>query len=233
MGNWRELHSYWNYFLQNTIFSAIKIFANSWPRIPKIFSRLLEQFFLKVGQNNFGNKIPYVNFFSPHFFSRSCHLQQHETVYPLFDQFQHWRGCLNFLDCRSWSARGFDSCTTFVGQLGHRWLARHRPRVQPPWLGHHDQTTKVIYLEYLHTHLFIYLIQVNLFQKLSFLNQLTHNITRDCSLNSLKNTSSQHVVYKYCFECQNKNEKTIFLHNLLWTCIFQGIQWTISCHIVG
>jgi hypothetical protein len=30
------------------------------------------------------------------------------------------------------SARGIDSRTTFVGQPGHRWLARHRPRVQPP-----------------------------------------------------------------------------------------------------
>ena len=27
-------------------------------------------------------------------------------------------------------------------------------------------------------------VQVNLCQKLSFLNQLTHNMTRDCSLNS-------------------------------------------------
>ena len=35
-------------------------------------------------------------------------------------------------------------------------------------------------------------LQVNLFQKLSFLNQLTYNMTRDCSLNSSKNTSSQH-----------------------------------------
>ena len=25
MGNWTELHSYWNYFLQNTIFSGLKI----------------------------------------------------------------------------------------------------------------------------------------------------------------------------------------------------------------
>ena len=46
---------------------------------------------------------------------------------------------------------------------------------------------------------------VNLCWKLSFLNQLTHNMTRDCSLNYKKNTSSEHVVYKYCFECQNKN----------------------------
>ena len=40
----------------------------------------------------------------------------------------------------------------------------------------------------------------------------------------LKNTSSQHVVYKYCFECQNRNKKTIFVHDLLSTCIFLGIQ---------
>ena len=29
--------------------------------------------------------------------------------------------------------------------------------------------------------------------------QLTHNMTRDCSLNSPKNTSSEHIVYKNCF----------------------------------
>ena len=32
---------------------------------------------------------------------------------------------------------------------------------------------------------------------------------RDCSLNSLKHTSSEHVVYKYCLECQNINKKLI------------------------
>ena len=56
-------------------------------------------------------------------------------------------------------------------------------------------------------------------------------MTRECSLNSKKNTSSEHVVNKYCFESQNKNKKTIFVHNMFWTCIFLGIQWTISCHI--
>ena len=35
--------------------SDLKNFANSWP---SSFSRSLEQFFLKVGQNNFGKKIP-------------------------------------------------------------------------------------------------------------------------------------------------------------------------------
>ena len=54
--------------------------------------------------------------------------------------------------------------------------------------------------------LLISCLQVNLCQKLSFLNQLTHNMTRDCSLNSLKNTSSEHIVYKYCFERQNKKQ---------------------------
>ena len=132
-------------------------------------------------------------------------------------------------------------------------------------------------------------VQVNLFQKLLFLNQLIHNMTRDCSLNSPKNTSSQHVVYKYCFECEKQNRtkvhlklpqfgtgtsfseasilasvnpkydkrlffefqkntssehvvykncyfvltfKTISVKNMFWTCIFQAIQWAISCHIV-
>ena len=44
-------------------------------------------------------------------------------------------------------------------------------------------------------------MQVNLCQKLSFLNQLTHNATRDGSLIPPKNTSSEHVVYKNCFFC--------------------------------
>ena len=47
------------------------------------------------------------------------------------------------------------------------------------------------------------ILQVNLFQKHSFLNQLTHNMTTDCSLSpdfsTKKSTSSEHVVYKNCF----------------------------------
>ena len=40
--------------------SDLKMFANFWPSALnfKSFSQLLEQFFLTVGQNNFGNKIP-------------------------------------------------------------------------------------------------------------------------------------------------------------------------------
>ena len=42
----------------------LKIFANSWSSASnfKTFSQSLEQFFLTVGQNNFGNKIPLKNF---------------------------------------------------------------------------------------------------------------------------------------------------------------------------
>ena len=40
----------------------LNIFANSWLSAWKLksFSRSLERFFLTVGQNNFGNKIPYL-----------------------------------------------------------------------------------------------------------------------------------------------------------------------------
>ena len=43
--------------------SDLKIFANSWPSALnfKCFSQSLEQFFITVGQNNYGNKIPMYN----------------------------------------------------------------------------------------------------------------------------------------------------------------------------
>ena len=58
------------------------------------------------------------------------------------------------------------------------------------------------------------LIKINLCQKLSFLNLLTHNMTRDCSLNF------------------KTKKKTIFVHNFFWACNFREIQWTISCHCI-
>ena len=59
--------------------------------------------------------------------------------------------------------------------------------------------------------------------------ELPQNMTRDCSLFSKKNTSSQHVVYKNCFLCFCFDIQ----NNMLWTCIFLGIQWAISRYIVG
>ena len=74
--------------------------------------------------------------------------------------------------------------------------------------------------------------QVNLFQKHSFLNQLTHNMTTDCSLITYwlqykKNTSSEHVVYKDCLVLAFK---TMFEYSMFWTCIFEQsvvILWIV------
>ena len=43
------------------------------PRITKVFSQTLEQFFLTVGQNNFDNKIPFHNTYDIH---KLCYLLQ-------------------------------------------------------------------------------------------------------------------------------------------------------------
>ena len=40
----------------------------------------------------------------------------------------------------------------------------------------------------------------------------------------IKIPSSEHVVYINCFECQNKNKKPIFEHNMFSNCIFLVIQ---------
>ena len=65
-------------------------------------------------------------------------------------------------------------------------------------------------------------LQVNLFHKHLFLHQLTHSMTKDCSLDYKFRTCSEHVVYINCSECQNKKqflytkciELAIFMH---WT----------------
>ena len=55
-------------------------------------------------------------------------------------------------------------------------------------------------------------MQVNLFQKPSFLHQLTHNMTRDCSLNSLfLFWHSKQYLYTTCFQGNSIN-------NLSWYC---------------
>ena len=52
-------------------------------------------------------------------------------------------------------------------------------------------------------------------------------MTRDCSLNPPKNTSSEHVVYKYCFECQNKNKKQ-FLYTTCRELVFFKLSTTFK-----
>ena len=54
---------YWSFTVRINCSSDLKIFANSWPSASnfKSFSRSLEQFFLTVGQNKFGNKTPFLS----------------------------------------------------------------------------------------------------------------------------------------------------------------------------
>ena len=42
------------------------------------------------------------------------------------------------------------------------------------------------------------------------------------TLNFPKNTSLQHVVYKYCFDCQNKNKKINFCTQYVVNLYFSG-----------
>ena len=54
---------FWPFTVWMNCSRDLKNFANSWPSASnfKSFSRSLEQFFLTVGQNNFGNKIPFLH----------------------------------------------------------------------------------------------------------------------------------------------------------------------------
>ena len=83
-------------------------------------------------------------------------------------------------------------------------------------------------------------VQVNLFQKHSFLNQLTHNMTTDCSLSpdfstkkiQVQNMLCTKIVFCFCFGIQN-NFCTQHVLNLYFSCTEVGNQWTIFRHIVG
>ena len=61
---------------------------------------------------------------------------------------------------------------------------------------------------YLLTHLIIFILQVNLCQKLLFLHQLTHNMTTDCSLNYKFHTCFVHKLF-FVFTL-----KTIYVQNM-------------------
>ena len=87
-----------------------------------------------------------------------------------------------------------------------------------------------------HTH--SNLLQVNLCQKYSFLNQLTHYMTTDCSLIydfSTRKIQVQNMLCTkivFCFGIQN-NFCTQHVLNLYFSCTEVVNQWTICRHIVG
>ena len=84
------------------------------------------------------------------------------------------------------------------------------------------------------------LIQVNLCQKDSFLNQLTHNMTTDCSLNpefSTRKFQAQNMLCtKIVLNVKTKTKNNVCTQHVLsleFSCTELGIQWTICRHIVG
>ena len=62
------------------------------------------------------------------------------------------------------------------------------------------------------------LVQVNIFQKhliLASTNpQYDNRLFIELQIQYMKIASSEHVVYINCSECQNKNKKTICVHNM-------------------
>ena len=85
---------FWPFTVWINCSSDLKKFAN--PRPPalnfKRFSQSLEQFFLTVGQNNFGNKLPFFLYSSIHFF---CSISLCSSTQDLFSIFQ--RDCISRL----------------------------------------------------------------------------------------------------------------------------------------
>ena len=83
-------------------------------------------------------------------------------------------------------------------------------------------------------------VQVNPCQKHSFSNQLTHNITTDCSLIpdfstrkiQLQNMLCTNIVFCFCFGLQN-NVCTHHVLNLYFSCTEFRNECTICRHIVG
>ena len=85
--------------------SDLKIFANSWLSASnfKSFSRSLEQFFLTVSQNNFGNKIPFLSISDFYYF-----FLNYSWTGDGFGKNHH-------LDLRTQKRRSQESCNGFSG----------------------------------------------------------------------------------------------------------------------
>ena len=83
----------------------------------KSFSQSLEQFFLTVGQNNFGNKIPYFKKFPPAFFNilKEPLLVQKQRIH------QQKALDLSFLETESLRGWHYQEDATPARREKHRW----------------------------------------------------------------------------------------------------------------
>ena len=79
------------------------------------------------------------------------------------------------------------------------------------------------------------LVQVNLCQNLLFLHQITHNMTKDCSLIyqfstwklQAQNTGRTCCVHKL-FWMSKQKQKTICAHNMFWAWNFHVLNWQFN-----
>ena len=114
----KKAFCYQKLFWPFTVFSSdLKIVANSRPSASnfKRFSRSLEQFFLTVGQNNFGNKIPFLtcsfSFLHPKYLFTSQKVSCRWAIINLLVQSK-----IN-LQIIVWASQIFDSIVTLVGTM--------------------------------------------------------------------------------------------------------------------
>ena len=88
---------------------------------------------------------------------------------------------------------------------------------------------KTLYVSFFHPCFILNLLQVNQLQKLLFLHQLTHNMTKACSLNYKFSTCSVHENCKLRTCCAHKlfwmsKQKAICVHNMFWAFNFHVLN---------
>ena len=121
---------FWPFTVWINCSSDLKDFANSRPSASnfKFFSRSLKQFFLTVGQNNFGNKIPFVNWNNNFLFKfKKNQVFKKSFIYFFLKQFLHYIYILNmnhrpfkfgFIKLSSKTIRIWSNCTISGSRLG-------------------------------------------------------------------------------------------------------------------
>ena len=160
--------------------------------------------FLAVGQNNSGNKIPFLD----------------EIISTISQSF---RDCCQFRGCQN----------SFLLKEDHYFFGRqqainHFLKFKSFMSNSHFAVSVALMWHR------IGVVQVNLCQKHLFLYQLTHNMTKGCSLNygftKLRTCCVNKLFFVLTF-------RAIYVHNMFWAWNLHvqnlEVQCKIFCHIVG
>ena len=156
-----------------------------------------------------------------------------------------WWNHLWKFNCNSWNtlAPFFTVRRKDEGKNGHQWI-EIKLNANEAWTNHynHPTTKGISYVQdekkvctcahciRMHT-LLLRICTGKSFSEALILESVNHNMTRDCSLNSPKNTSSQHVVYKNCFLFLFWHSKQ-YLYTTWCELVFFG-EFNEQSHIVG